>query len=115
MSEHPEKILRDAVEMYKSRVSVALEENKSKCRNTGMFVVMEERTRIVPDMKVMCLDREQVMQRVTLSHPTVAGTLAMFERTGDQGSVVFGVIFADGGAMSTVLQVHDADRDRRGA
>ena len=71
--------------------------------------------RIVPDLKVLCLDREQVLQRVAPGHPTLDGALSMFERTADADEkiVVFGVLLPDGGVMATTLQVHDADRDRQ--
>ena len=113
MMDHPEKVLHDAIDMYHSRVAIAIEERKKTCRNVGMFVIMGSATRIVPDMKVLQLDRHRLMQRIDTAHPTAGGALAMFERTdGDDGIVVFGVIFPDGGILSTTLQVHRADRDR---
>ena len=111
--EHPHKILSDAVTMYNSRVAIALEERKTKCRNVGMFVVVSG-GRIVPDLPVLCLDREQVLARAAPGHPSLDGALSMFERTADvdERIVVFGVLLPDGGVMATTLQVHDADRDR---
>lgn len=100
--------------MYNSRVVIAIEQREQRCRNAGMFVVMPpSATRIVPDMTVLCLDREQVLSRVDAAHPTVGSALAMFDRTDDDSKiVVFGVLFPDGGIMANTLQVHNADRDR---
>ena len=117
--EHPEKILNDAVEMYSSRVAIAIEERRTKYRNVGMFVSLgagnRQGGRIVPDLPVYCLDREQVLERVAAGHPSVSGALSMFELTADidEKIVVFGVLLPDGGVLATTLQVHDADRDRR--
>jgi len=117
--EHPEKILNDAVQMYSSRVAIAIEERRTKCRNVGMFVDMGAGNlhggRIVPDLRVLCLDRAQVLERVATGHPSVSGAVSMFERTADVDDkiVVFGVLLPDGGVIATTLQVHDADRDRR--
>lgn len=113
--DHPQKVLQDATAMYSSRVAIALEE-RAKHRNAGMFVVMPAEgkgsTHIVADMKVLCLDRAQVLARVRPDHPTACGALAMFDRV-EENVVVFGVLFADGGVLATTLQLHDADRDRR--
>lgn len=106
--EHPQKVLQDAVEMYQSRLMIAIEQ-KAKYRNAGMFVVMNESPRIVPDMRVLCLDREQLLGRLDPAHASVGGAVAMFDRV-DEGSAVFGVLFADGGVMATVLQVRKVDR-----
>lgn len=113
--EHPEKVLQDAVQMYNSRVAIALEERKATCHNVGMFVDVTKAGRIVPDLPVYCLDREQVLRRAAEGHPSLAGALAMFERTADADEcvVVFGVLLPDGGVLATTLQVHDAHRDRR--
>lgn len=111
--QHPQKVLEDAVAMYSSRVAIALEQRQQRYRNTGMFVIMGEASRIVPDMQVLCLDREQLLNRIDPAHPMSPGALAMFERTGDEDSaVVFGVVFADRSVLTTVLAVHDAHRDR---
>ena len=113
IGEHPQKILQDAIVMYNSRISVAIAERKERCRNAGMFVIMSESPRIVPDMRVLCLDRDQLLARIDLNHPTSSGALAMYERVSDECEAVFGVIFADGSVLATTLQVHDVDRDRR--
>lgn len=112
--EHPQKILADAIAMYSSRVVIAIEKRKSEFVNGGMFVMMPPGgTCIKPDMKVLCLEQQQVLKRVDPSHSTVPGALAMFANTdADDRKAVFGVIFADGGILATVLQVHNADRDR---
>lgn len=110
--DHPEKIMNDAVQMYSCRIAVAVEERTHKYRDVGMFVLMEGHTRIVPDMKVRCFDKEELLLRVDVKHPTVSGAMAMMQ-TDDRDEVPFGVIFADGGAMLTRLKVFDADRDRR--
>ena len=116
MAEHPYKVLQDAIAMYSSRVAIAIEEKTQRCRNVGMFVVMGDAPRVVPDMRVLCLDREQVLTRCDAAHPSVAGALAMFERADADdakgGAAVFGVLFADGGVLATTLAVHDADRER---
>ena len=112
MADHPFKILQDAVTMYQSRVAVAIEERTERHRRAGMFVVMNGRTTIVPDMQVLCLDRDQVLARVDRSHPTVAGAVATMDGARD-AQVPFGVLFGDGGVMTTLLEVHDAHRDRR--
>lgn len=109
--QHPQKVLEDAIAMYSSRVAIALEQRQQRYRNTGMFVIMGEASRIVPDMQVLCLDREQLLKRIDPGHPTSAGALAMFGRT-DESAVVFGVVFADRSVLATVLAVHDAHRDR---
>ena len=113
MTEHPEKILQDAITMYNSRVAIAIDERASKHRNVGMFVDATK-GRIVPDLRVLCLDRDQLMNRVS-QHPSARGALSMFERTEDVGEriVVFGVLLPDGGVLATTLQVHDADRHRQ--
>lgn len=112
--EHPQKILTDAVQMYNSRVAIAIDERRTRRRNVGMFVVVGTAGRIVPDLPVLGLDRDQVMHRVAAGHPALDGALAMFERTLDMDEpvVVFGVLLPDGGVLATVLEVHDADRDR---
>lgn len=112
--DHPQKVLNDAIQMYNSRVAIAISERKKTCRNYGMFVIMPEgATRIVPDMQVLRLDHDQVRSRINPSHPTADGALSMFQRTdADEDVVVFGVIFRDGGVLATTLQVHNADRDR---
>ena len=111
--EHPEKILRDAVEMYHSRVLIAVEERQKRQRNAGMFVVVGPAGRIVPDLRVLCLDREQLLNRMQSRHPTLDGALAMFDRTQDAEDriVVFGVLLPDGGVMCTTLQLREANRD----
>ena len=109
--EHPHKILSDAAAMYSARLSVAMEA-RQKCRNAGMSVVMGEAdTRIVPDMRVLCLDRDQLAAKADTSHPTTPGALAMFDRT-DETTYPFGVLFQDGSVLAMTIQLHDADRDR---
>lgn len=114
-NEHPEKVLHDAVQMYNPRVAIAIERRKATCENVGMFVDVTRSNRIVPDLPVYCLDREQVLRKVKEGHPSLPGALSMFERTSDADDciVVFGVLLPDGGVMATTLQVHDAFRDRR--
>lgn len=108
---HPQKLLEDAVAMYHGRVSIALDERRERQRWTGMFVVMGEHARIVTDMRVLCLDAEELLARVDPSHPTVRGAMATLHAR--EEAVPFGVLLADGGVMMTTLAVHDADRDRR--
>ena len=105
-SDHPYKLLQDAVEMYSPRVAVAIEQRAKHKRPVGMFVVMGDATRVVPDMKVLCLDRDQLMQRLDMSHPSAEGAVAMLGRD-EEGQVAFGVLLSDGGAMATTLQVHE--------
>lgn len=117
MTEHPQKILQDALLMYQGRVAIALQERESRCAAVGMFVVMEDRTsstKIVPDMRVLCLDRNELLEKVDRSHPTVGGAISFMDRASlHSEEVPFGVLFKDGGIMATTVQVHDADRDRR--
>ena len=108
--EHPQKVLEDAVAMYASRVSVALEERKLH-QHVGMFVMMDGATRVEPDMRVLCLDRQQLLERVDQRHPSVPGALALMDALHE--AVPIGVVFNDGGVMVTLVEVHDADRDRR--
>lgn len=114
-AEHPFKVLQDAIAMYQSRVAVALEERRTKYRKVGMFLEMGGASRVVPDMRVLCLDRDQLLERVDRQHPSVSGALAMMDGAAieDASTVPFGVLFADGGTMVTTLTVHDADRERR--
>ena len=72
---------------------------------SGMCMYREA-TRVVPDMKVLCLDRDQLMQRLDMSHPSAEGAVAMLGRD-EEGQVAFGVLLSDGGAMATTLQVHE--------
>lgn len=111
--EHPEKIMHDAVAMYASRVAIALEERANRFRPVGVFVVMEaHHTKVVPDMRVKCWEDTQLLAHANVGHPSVAGALALMRGAVEDG-VPFGVLFPDGGVMMTVLQVFDADRDRR--
>ena len=114
--EHPYKVMQDAVAMYSCRITVALEERTARHRRVGTFVIMSAgATRIVPDMRVVCLTREQLLERVDLNHPSVPGAIALMDGADDALEVVpFGVVFPDGGVMVTTMQIHDADRDRRG-
>jgi hypothetical protein len=113
--DHPEKLLADAIAMYSCRIPIAIEERARRYTVTGMFVMMQpHHTRIVPDMKVRCFERAELLERVDLAHPSVGGALAMMSKATDD-EVPFGVCFADGGVMLTTLQIFDADRDRRRA
>ena len=104
--DHPYKLLQDAMAMYSPRVAVALEQREKHKRPVGMFVVMGEASRVVPDMKVLCLDQDQLRGRLDMSHPSAEGAVAMVGRD-EEGQVAFGVLLADGGAMVTTLQVHE--------
>ena len=112
--EHPEKILNNAVTMYSGRISVALDERTKRFKPVGLFVLMESQdTRIVPDMKVRCLEKEDLIARCNPRHPTFAGAMAKMSDETDRDAVPFGVIYPDGGVMVTTLKVFDADRHRR--
>ena len=112
--EHPEKILNDAVAMYAGRISIAVDERTKRYKPVGLFVVMESHhTRIVPDMKVRCLEKEDLVARCDPRHPTFAGAMAMMSDESDRDAVPFGVLYPDGGVMMTTLKVFDADRHRR--
>lgn len=111
--DHPEKVLADAIEMYSCRIPIAVEERARRYTPTGMFVMMQpHHTRIVPDMRVRCFERAELLEHVDVRHPTVGGALAIMSKATDD-EVPFGVCFADGGIMLTTLQIFDADRDRR--
>lgn len=112
--DHPEKILNDAVAMYSGRISIAVEQRTQHYRPVGLFVIMEpHHTRIVPDMKVRCLEKSDLVARCDPMHPTFAGAMAMMSDESDREAVPFGVLYSDGGVMLTTLKVFDADRHRR--
>ena len=81
--EHPYKLLQDAVEMYSSRVAIALEQRAKHKRPVGMFVVLGDSPRVVPDLRVLCLDRDQLRARLDMSHPSAEGAVAMVGRDED--------------------------------
>lgn len=116
---HPYKLLQDALEMYNARVSIAVHERRHRRRHCGMFVAVEDK--IVPDMRVLCLDREQLLERVDKTHESTRRAIDMFDRAAGDGlpsdadsmHIPFGILLPDGGVFMTTVQIHDRDRDRR--
>ena len=84
-----------------------------------MFLFVQDK--IAPDMKCLCLDREQLLERVNTEHDSTRRAIAMFDGARGDGlpsdtdtmHIPFGIILPDGGMFMTTVQIHDRDRERR--
>ena len=95
--------------MYSSRIQVAQEYAQKYVRVATVATVPVE-GRIVPDMNVEYLEREDFLSRVDTRMGGVPGAVAMIDGATD-GEVPFGLIFDDGDALMMRMRIHRLDRD----
>lgn len=112
-ADHPEKIVSDAIEMYQSRLTIAMEQRRQFRKGVGVFVIMEpDQTRIVPDMTVKVLDQHELIAYVDTNHESVRSAIGMMQRMADEEGdgeddhavyIPFGVVFPDRGLIVSLL------------
>lgn len=108
MGDPPAKLMEDAFHMYNSRVKIAVDERKETFRKVGMYVMMDGRTKIEPDMRCLMLDRDQLVNELDMNRPEAQAAVAMFDQTRDD-QIPFGVVMNDGGAMALSIRVGRRD------
>ena len=95
--------------MYSSRIQVAQDYAKRHIRVATVATVAVA-GRIVPDMRVEYLERDDFLSRVDTLKGGVPGAVAMIDGA-EEGEVPFGLIFDDGDALMMRMRIHRLDRD----
>lgn len=103
------KLLNDFVAMYSSRVQVAKDYLKEYIR-VATVATVAVRGKIVPDMRVEYLERDQFLARLDTSKGGIAGAMAMIDGASEE-ELPFGLIFDDGDALMMRMRIHRLDRD----
>jgi len=103
------KLLHDFVDMYSSRVQVAKDYAKQYIRVATVTTVPVQ-GKIVPDMLVEYLERDQVLARLDTNKGGIAGAMAMIDGACDD-EMPIGLIFDDGDALMMRMRIHRLDRE----
>ena len=103
------KLLNDFVGMYSSRIQVAKDYAKEFMR-VATVATVPVHGKIVPDMRVEYLERDQVLARLDTSKGGIAGAMAMIDGASDD-ELPIGLIFDDGDALMMRMRIHHLDRE----
>jgi hypothetical protein len=103
------KLLNDFVSMYASRIQVAKDYAKEYIR-VATVTTVPIHGKIIPDMCVEYLERDEVLARLDTSKGGVSGAMAMIDGASDD-EVPFGLIFDDGDALMMRMRIHRLDRE----
>ena len=96
------RLLDQFVDLYQSRVQIALEEYAPRFVKVAVCARCE--ARIVPDMDITYLDRDALLSAVDTSRSGIGGVMALFDRA-PRDEVPFVLIFADGDALCKTVRV----------
>lgn len=96
--------------MYSSRVQLARERYATSFVRLATVATVPVHGRIVPDMRVEYLQRDEFLSRVDTSLGGVPGAMAMIDGACEE-EVPFGLIFDDGDALMMRVTVARLDRD----
>ena len=113
------RVLEAALKMYEPRVCVAVDARRRAYRtDAGMYVMVppdfDVKSELMrPGLRVLCLDRAQVVERVDVNHPTARGAFGMIDSAaGSDELIPFGVIFLeDKSILVNNVEVFKRDRD----
>lgn len=97
------------VAMYSSRVQVVREDFAKRHIKVATVATVAVDGRIVPDMRIEYLERDQLLRRVHTHMGGVPGAMAMFDGASDEETPI-GLIFDDGDALMMRVRVHRLDR-----
>ena len=103
------KLLNDFVSMYSSRIQVAKDYAKEYVR-VATVATVPVHGRIVPDMRVEYLERDQMLSRLDTTKGGIAGAMAMIDGASDE-ELPIGLIFDDGDALMMRMRIHRLDRE----
>ena len=95
--------------MYSSRIQIAREDYGARYIKVATVATVPIHGRIVPDMTVEYLERDQFLNRVNISMGGVPGAMAMIDGA-DDDEVPFGLIFDDGDTLMMRMRVARLDR-----
>ena len=99
------RLLDEYVAMYASRVLFAHEE-EAKFRKVGIVATCTGK--IVPDMDVRYLERDEIVKQIDLTQPGVHGAMSLFDRA-EEANAPFLLIFSDGDVLATLVRARLAD------
>lgn len=99
---HKLKLLDDFVSMYACRVQVAIDEFQSRFERVAVVSTVGRHGKIVPDMTMEYMSREQLLARANRSLPGIGGAMALFDRDAEEG-IPIGLIFDDGDIILSLV------------
>lgn len=109
MSEHPAALLDAFLAMYAPRASLAIDEWRARYRRVAVVVTVPHGGRIVPDMHVRLLERDELRQAAG-DGAGLRGALALMDSVTDGEQACMVVIFSpEAGrtdAIATTVQMH---------
>lgn len=98
------RLLEEYVSMYSSRVLIAQEDYTYH----KVGVVAHTSGKIVPDMQISYLERDELIRMVNTQKPGVNGAMSLFDRA-EESNVPFLLIFPDGDMLATLVRARLTD------
>tara|TARA_B110000046_G_C12894349_1_gene355756 strand:- start:232 stop:609 length:378 start_codon:yes stop_codon:yes gene_type:complete len=96
------RLLKEFTELYQSRMQIVLEEYAPKFEKVA--VCTRCAGKIVPDMKIEYLGRDEILARVDKSKSGVPGAMALFDNA-NREEIPFAVFFDDGDVLVQTMRV----------